>query len=153
MPTSVARPLLHTLHVLTFFLLFGTGLLIFMPNLRAAVTGGYSQVIRSSHRWGGLAYAVLPLLVVARFGPRAVWTPPERRTWRTRWQGLHTLATVGVGAAFVATGFVLWARDSVSEDLLDAAQTTHEWLTYAVAALLVGHLLEVAAAAVVARRD
>lgn len=151
MSTTVARPLLHALHTLTFAVLLGTGLLIYLPELRAAVTGGYSQWIRSGHRWAGVAFGALPLLVVAIFGPRAVFAPPARHTARTRWQGLHTVATVAIGVAFAASGFILWNPDSVSIRLLDASQTVHEWLAYTVTVLLGLHLVDVAAATVTAR--
>lgn len=149
--SSTAKPLLHTVHVLTFVVLFGTGLLLFLPGLRAAVTGGYSQVIRSGHRWGGLAYAVLPLLVIARFGPRAVFMSPSHPSLRSRLQGAHTLVTYAVGVVFVLTGAVMWAKDSVSEALFDAAQTTHDGLTWAVAVLVALHLAEVSVTAVATR--
>ena len=94
MSTALARPLLHTAHLLTFALLFATGLLLFLPGLRGAVTGGHSLLIRNAHRWGGVAFVVLPLLIMLRFGVRSLAAAPAARTLRTLWQGGHVGLTV-----------------------------------------------------------
>jgi cytochrome b subunit of formate dehydrogenase len=151
MSSPIARPLLHTAHLLTFVVLMATGILLFVPDLRAAVTGGYSQVVRESHRWGGVAFFVLPVLLTLRFGVRDVFAPPPERTLRSLWQGLHVAVTFVMGGLFTATGFVMWAKHSVSEDLLEHSRDLHDWMTWAVALLVLVHLVEVGIAALVTR--
>lgn len=151
MSSQIARPLVHAVHLLTFLVLFVTGLLLLVPDLRSAITGGYSQVVRESHRWGGVAFFVLPLLVILRFGVRSVFAPPAERTLRSLWQGLHVAVTVVTGVLFTVTGFVLWAKQAVPESLLDHSRDLHDWLTWAVGLLVLLHLVEVGVAALVGR--
>jgi cytochrome b subunit of formate dehydrogenase len=151
MSPALARPLLHTAHLVTFLALLATGLLLFVPSLRAAVTGGYSQVIRDTHRWGGVAFAALPLLLLARFGIRASLAPTGERGVRTLWQGLHIALTVLLGTLFTVTGMVIWWQRHMPESITDPARSLHDWLTYAAVVLVGLHLLEVGAAAIGAR--
>ncbi|MBI5506070.1 MAG: cytochrome b/b6 domain-containing protein [Deltaproteobacteria bacterium] len=151
MSSRVARPLVHTVHLLTFTVLFASGLLLFIPDLRAAITGGYSLIVRESHRWGGVAFFVLPIIIIMKFGVRSVFVAPQERTLRSLWQGLHVVLTVLIGVVFTVTGVVLWANRSVPESLLDPSRDLHDWLTYVVAVLLLAHLVEVAVAALFAR--
>ena len=151
MSPALARPLLHTAHLLTFAVLFATGLLLFSPELRAAVTGGYSLFLRDAHRWGGVAFVAFPALIIWRGGARRIFAPPERRTARSLWQGLHVAVTVLISAALTITGFVLWGRDRFPESFVDGSRAVHDWLTYAIAALLAIHLSDVGVAAVMTR--
>ncbi len=151
MSSALARPLLHTVHSVTFLALLATGLLLFMPGLRAAVTGGYSLVISEAHRWGGVAFVALPGLVILRYGVRAVFAAPEQRTLRSSWQGAHVAVMVLLSCVFAFTGFVLWAQDRFPELLVEGSFATHEWLTYAAIAFLALHLVDVGVTAFVAR--
>lgn len=151
MSPAVVRPLLHTIHLLTFVLLFVTGLLLLVPGLRAAVTGGYSLIIRDTHRWGGVAFAVLPAAVGLRFGVRHILAVPDAWTARALWQGSHVAITVLMSVVFTATGFVLWGKRSVPPSMVDASHSVHDWLTYAAGVLVTAHLLEVGIAALVGR--
>lgn len=151
MPNAIARPLVHTVHTMTFLALFVSGLLLFVPDLRAVMTGGYSLVVREIHRWGGVAFFVLPLLVTLRYGVRNVFSPPAERTLRSLWQGLHIALTLLIALAFIVTGFVMWASTSVPESLLDPSRDLHDWLTYVVGALVGLHVVEVAVSAVIGR--
>jgi Ni,Fe-hydrogenase I cytochrome b subunit len=150
-PPAVIRPLLHTIHLLTFALLFVTGLLLLVPGLRAAVTGGYSLLIGNVHRWGGVAFAALPAAVSLRFGVRTVFAAPEVWTSRALWQGLHVAITVLISILFTATGIVLWGKRTLPESIVEVSHSVHGWLTYAAGILLAVHLLDVGVAAVVGR--
>ena len=151
MSTALARPLLHTAHLLTFALLFATGLLLFLPGLRGAVTGGHSLLIRNAHRWGGVAFVVLPLLIMLRFGVRSVAAAPAARTLRTLWQGSHVGLTVLMSAVFTLTGAAIWAQRLLPDALGELCRSTHDWLTYAAGLMVAAHLIEVGMAALVAR--
>jgi cytochrome b subunit of formate dehydrogenase len=151
MSPALARPLLHTVHLATFLALLVTGLLLLVPGLRAAVTGGYSLLIRETHRWGGVAFTVLPVAIVAGAGARTVFVAHSQRTARTLWQGTHVALTVAMGVVFTVTGFVLWGKQLAPDAIVDVSRLAHDWLTYAAAVLVVAHLLEVGLAAVVGR--
>lgn len=151
MPSALARPVLHTLHLLTFAILLATGVLMISPELRTAFTGGYSLVIRRAHLWGGVAFAVLPAIVVFPLGMRNVFVATAERTPRTLWQGSHLIITIMIGAVFTATGLAIWEEGIVSESLADLSRSTHNWLTWVAAALLGLHLVEVGIASMVGR--
>ncbi len=151
MSAALARPLVHTVHVLTFAALLATALLLLLPTLRATLTGGYSLLIRDTHRWGGVAFAVLPVAMVLYFGARAVFVAPAQRTWRTVWQGAHVGVTLLLGVVFTLTGFVIWWKRWLPDGLVDTSRSVHDGLTYVAIVLVGAHLLEVALAALVAR--
>jgi cytochrome b subunit of formate dehydrogenase len=151
MSPALARPLLHTAHLLTFALLFATGLLLLLPGLRIAVTGGHSQLLRTAHRWGGVAFVVLPLLIMVRCGARSLAAAPAARTLRTLWQGGHVALTVVMSVVFTLTGAAIWAQRLLPEAAGELCRSTHDWLTYAAGCVVAAHLLEVGTAALVAR--
>lgn len=145
--SALARALLHTVHLVTAGILFGTGLLLLLPALRAQVTGGHSLLIRDAHRWGGVAFAVLPVLIVAAVGVRTTFAAPAARTLQTLWQGAHLGVTVAMGAVFTLTGIAIWEARRLPEALVDAARAAHDWLTWILAILVAAHLAEVGFAA------
>jgi hypothetical protein len=151
MSPALARPLVHTAHLLTFALLFVTGLLLLLPGLRVAVTGGHSLLIRNAHRWGGVVFVVLPLLIMVRLGARSLAAAPAAPTLRTRWQGGHVALTVVMSIVFTLTGAAIWAQRLLPEAFGEICRSTHDWLTYAAGLMVAVHLIEVGMAAVVAR--
>jgi hypothetical protein len=151
MLASAARPLLHTIHLVTLSVLLLTGLLLFVPSLRAAVTGGHSQLIRDAHRWGGVAFVVLPVVLVVVCGPRNVFVAPAQRTLRTLWQGLHMGISIIMGGIFTLTGFAIWDKRLLSTSIMEGSRALHDWLTYAAVLLVALHLVEVGLASLLAR--
>ncbi len=140
-----AQRALHAAHLLTFVALLATGLLLLFPELRAALIGGYSLVVRSVHCWVGVAFVVLPATVLAAGGLRALASAPTTVALRALWRRLHVWGTVLMGVLFTVTGAVLWVDAGVSEAFHDGSRATHNWLTWAGAGLLGVHLLELAA--------
>lgn len=151
MSPALARPLLHTAHLLTFALLFATGLLLLLPGLRAAVTGGHSLLIRDAHRWGGVAFVVLPLLIMVRFGARSLAAAPAALTLRMLWQGGHVALTVVMSAVFTLTGAAIWAQRLLPEAFGELCRSMHDWFTYAAGLVVAAHLLEIGTATLMAR--
>ncbi len=147
----LARSLLHTVHLVTAAILFSTGLLLLLPALRAHVTGGYSLFIRDAHRWGGVAFVVLPVVVVMACGARTIFVAPAERTLRTLWQGLHLGITWLISGIFAVTGFAIWDKRLLPPALMEGSRTVHDWLTYAAAALVALHLVDVGLAGLLAR--
>ena len=151
MPRSLGRLLLHSVHVLTFALLLSTGILMLSPELRSAVTGGYSLVLYGVHCWGGVAFVALPLLVVVASGGPAVLAPETTGRLRRLWQSTHMAVTVGFAVAFTATGLALWVKDSISQSTADLSFALHNGLTYAAGLLVALHVVEVAGSGMAAR--
>lgn len=135
MSPALARLVLHSAHLLTFAVVFASGLMLFLPNLREAVTGGYSLLIRDAHRWGGVAFAALPTLIIMRFGVSNVFVAPAERSTRTLWQAVHLALTVAMTLIFTITGFVIWWKRWLPEAVVDLSRLGHDNLTYAAAAL------------------
>ena len=151
MSPALARPLLHTAHLLTFAVLLATGLLLWLPGLRGAVTGGHSLLIRNAHRWGGVAFIMLPLIIMVCFGARSLAAAPAARTLRTLWQGGHVGLTVVMTGVFTLTGAAIWAQRVLPDAVGELCRSKHDWLTYAAGLMVAVHLLEVGMAALVAR--
>jgi hypothetical protein len=146
MTPARARPLLHAVHLVTAALLLATGMLLLFPGLRAEVTGGHALVIRDAHRWGGVAFAALPALILARAGMRSLHAAPAAGTTRALWRGVHVGITVVTGAAFTLTGAAIWAARLAPDGVVDAARSVHDGLTWALIALVAVHLAAVGAA-------
>jgi len=144
---ALARALLHTVHLATATLLFGTGLLLMFPTLRVQVTGGHSLLIRDAHRWGGVAFAVVPVVIVAVAGVRTTFAAPAVRTLRALWQGAHLGVTIAMGTVFTLTGVAIWEARRLPESLADLSRVAHDWLTWVLALLVAAHLAEVGFAA------
>jgi len=151
MSPTLARAVLHTAHLFTFALLLLSGLLLLIPGLRSVITGGYSLVIRETHRWGGVAFVALPALIVLGTGTRTVFAARTQHTAKAVWQRLHVAVTVLMSIVFTATGFALWTKALLPEPFLDTSLLLHDWLTYGAIALLGAHLFDVGLSALVAR--
>ncbi len=143
----LTRSLLHMVHLVTAAILFATGVLLLLPALRAQVTGGHSLLIRDAHRWGGVAFAALPVAIVAAVGVRKVLVPPVERTVRALWQSIHFGLTIAMGVIFTLTGIAIWEARRIPEALGDASRVAHDWLTWVLAMLVAVHVVEVGVAA------
>jgi hypothetical protein len=137
------RQALHHLYTLALLLLFMTGLLLGLPDLRARVVGGYGREILDIHLWVGwffLGLPVLVLLLAARPLLRDLLRrlgPPDGVTWRK----VHTVLTLVAGLTLGATGLVLWLDWAFSLVMTDVAVEVHEILSYLVIGILVLHLV------------
>lgn len=141
--TRFERPLLHTIHTLTFLVLLASGLLLFVPELRAYATGGYSLAIVWVHRWAGVASVALPFALLLYLGGPAVLAPPRTGTVRGALKAGHQAIVVAMTLLFAATGIVMWLRHPVYESIEDASRLLHGWMTYGAAILLLVHVLDV----------
>jgi hypothetical protein len=147
--SALAGPLLHAAHLASFLVLLVTGVLLLVPELRAAATGGYSLVIRESHCWTGVASVALPVLVVWRYGRPLAFRDVGRA--RRLWKAAHVMLTAVLMLLFALTGVALWGKAWVARPLVEDARQAHDWLTYAAAALVGVHLVEVGVASLHAR--
>ena len=148
---NIARPLLHAIHTATFLALFVTGLLLFVPELRALATGGYSLAIVRIHRWAGVASIGLPFALLVYLGGPAALAPPRTHTLRGLLKGTHQAIVVVLTLLFAATGFIMWLQQPIYESIEDSSRSLHDWMTYVAAVLLAVHLFDVAFIGTVAR--
>ena len=139
---EIARPALHMVHLLTFGVLLATGLLLLLPDLRAATVGGYALWLGGIHLWVGVAFVVAPLAILMRSRAPILFVAPSVRSARATWQALHVGTTVVMTVLFAVTGFALWADEFVGAKAAEASRTAHAWLTAAAGVFVAVHLLE-----------
>lgn len=141
---EILRRGLHTVHAATFLFLLGTGLLLYSPTLRASFTGGYSLTLRWLHRWGGVAFVLLPLPLIAIAGRSAIRGEEDKGChdpgWLVRWQGAHMLFTIGAAAIFTGTGMVIWLKALFPSLVVEWSYSLHNWLTYGSCVVMIPHL-------------
>lgn len=137
-----ARKSLHALNAVLFLLLLATGLLFQFPEWRGAILGGYGMLLQDLHRWGGVAFAVVPALALAWVGS-TLWRDAWKRASRPKGKNLrrgNLWAALAGGAGFTGTGAILWWGPRGMPVLVDASLWLHQVLTYAALAILVAHL-------------
>lgn len=134
---------LHALHAWLVLLLVATGVLLAFPDLRASVTGGYGQLLVDVHLWGGVAFALSPLLALAlarahlveelqrRLGPPDPWG----------WRKTHIVLSIVIVAGLSLSGVALWLDAHLSIAMADLARLSHEVLTVLVVLSLPVHLV------------
>ena len=87
------RSALHSSNALAFFALFGSGLLLQFPDLRAWLVGGYGREIQQIHLWLSVWFLAAPVLALGLLG-RSWWRESRRDLMSpaagTRWQSAHT---------------------------------------------------------------
>ncbi len=136
----------HLVHVASFLLLLGTGILLFWPTARGLLIGGYSLVIRRIHLWLGIPFVLAPLPLLGQFARRALDSampgiaPSKAQMWLTRWRWAHTTLTLAAAAIFAITGWIIWPPSNFDQSVVDWSHALHLWLTYAISAVLVVHV-------------
>ena len=138
-----ARRSLHALNAVLFLLLLGTGLLFQFPDWRGTLVGGYGMLLQDLHRWGGVAFAVVPALALAWVGS-VLWRDAWKRASRPKGKNLrrgNLWAALAGGVGFTGTGAILWWSPQGMPLLVDASLWLHQVLTYIALAILVAHLI------------
>jgi hypothetical protein len=133
--------LVHAAQILAFAAALATGILLFSPSLRAAITSGYSTLIGDVHQYSGRAQVLLALVLAGIWayaaGSQRLTAAADRwRTWRVTHVVLVSVAAVGLGA----TGIVLSSRGSYPLALVDYSFAIHLGLTYMSCAVIAGHV-------------
>lgn len=141
---SLARRLLaivHAAQVLIFAAALATGFLLFYPNLRGALTSGYSTSIREVHRWSGRGQVLFAVLLVGTWA-RLVTAPGSVRdstdTWRP-WRLTHVVLVIAMALGLAASGVVLSSPRSFSLPIVDYSLAVHLWLTYLSCGAVLAH--------------
>jgi len=147
---------LHWLHASAFFVLLGSGLVLYVPRLSELVAR--RQLVKDVHLYTGLAWAVLIgalILLGLRHGLRETIREVERfdaddLSWLLRRGGrpgrfnagqkLNTIVTAAFAVLFAVSGFLLWYGERDTRFRLANTILLHDGLMYVALVLLAGHL-------------
>jgi formate dehydrogenase subunit gamma len=147
---------LHWVHASAFFVLLGSGLVLYVPRLSELVAR--RQLVKDVHLYTGLAWAaVITLLILLglRHGLRGTIRELERFDGEDlRWllrrggragrfnagQKLNTIVTAAFAVLFAISGFLLWYGERDTRFRLANTILLHDGLMYVALVLLAGHL-------------
>jgi formate dehydrogenase subunit gamma len=147
---------LHWVHASAFFVLLGTGLVLYLPRLSEVV--GRRPLIKDAHFYTGVGWAVAILLIAGAGDRRGL-----RRTARElnlfdaddrRWllgrpvpqgrfnagQKLNAAITAAFAVLFFVTGLLLWYGERDTRFRLPSTILLHDGLMYVSLLVVVGHL-------------
>lgn len=153
---SATERAVHWVHAGAFFVLLGSGLVLYVPRLSELVAR--RPLVKDVHVYTAVAWIAALALVVAVGDRRGL-----RRTVReidrfddddVRWlrrmqapqgrlnagQKLNAALTASFALLFAVSGTLLWAGERDTRFRLDGAVLLHDALTVASLVLLVGHL-------------
>jgi formate dehydrogenase subunit gamma len=147
---------IHWVHASAFLVLLGSGLVLYLPSLAAAV--GRRPLVKEVHLLTALAWALALLAVLVlgdRKGLRAtareldVFDADDRRWLRGRrapqgrfnaGQKLNAALTAAFALLFAVSGVLLWLGERDTRFRFDSTIVLHDVLTYLSVPLLAGHL-------------
>ena len=147
---------LHWAHATAFFVLLGSGLVLYLPRLSELVAR--RNLIKDVHLYTGLAWATLiALLLLLGLGHGLRETIRELERFDAddlRWllrrggragrfnagQKLNAIATAAFAVLFAISGFLLWYGERDTRFRLANTILLHDGLMYASLVLLAGHL-------------
>jgi formate dehydrogenase subunit gamma len=147
---------LHWVHASAFFVLLGSGLVLYVPRLSELVAR--RQLVKDVHLYTGLAWAVLIallLLLGLRRGLRETIRELERfdgddLRWLLRRGGragrfnagqkLNAIVTAAFAVLFAVSGFLLWYGERDTRFRFANTILLHDGLMYLALVLLAGHL-------------
>jgi formate dehydrogenase subunit gamma len=153
---SVTERVLHWTHATAFFVLLGSGLILYLPALSVWVSR--RNLVKNVHIWTAVAWLVAIALVAVVGNRRRLledWREIERfdrddRRWlrgRRAPQGrfnagqkVNALLTVALALLLALSGFFLWLGERDHRFLLSGAGTLHDFLTWVSVILVTGHL-------------
>ncbi len=147
---------LHWIHAVAFFVLLGSGAVLYVPRLSDLI--GRRPMVKDVHVYTAVVWLAALALVVL-LGDRAAL----RRTLREldafdaddrRWlrggrapqgrfnagQKLNTALTAGLSALFVISGGLLWLGERNTSWRFASTIAVHDWVTIVSLVLLTGHL-------------
>lgn len=147
---------LHWTHATAFFVLLGTGLILWFPTLSVWV--GRRPLVKDLHLWTAVAWAVAVVVIIS-FGDRrrllADWREietidPDDRRWLlggkapqgrfNAGQKLSAIITVAFALLFAASGVLLWLAIRDNDFRWDGPIVVHDTLTVFSLAFVLGHL-------------
>ncbi len=149
--------LLHWVHASAFFVLLGSGLVLYLPTLSTAV--GRRPLIKDIHFWTGISWAGAILVIVAFGNRRALLrtarevdlfdrddrlflaghlNAPQGRF--NAGQKVNAILTAAFAVLFFASGLLLWYGERDTRFRLGGTAYLHDTLMYLSVLIVVGHL-------------
>ena len=147
---------LHWVHATAFFVLLGSGLVLYVPKLSEAVAR--RQTVKAVHLYTAIAWAVLIVAVVVLGDRRALrqtaheldvfdrddrlWLRGKRRPQGrfNAGQKLNAALTASFALLFAVSGSLLWLGERDTRFRWASTVMLHDGLMYISVFLLVGHL-------------
>lgn len=133
--------ILHGAQILIFAAALATGFLLFYPQLRIALTSGYSGTIREVHRWSGRGQVLLAVLLVGTWARLMVargYGGDRDNPWRA-WRLTHVIFVSAAALGLLASGIVLSSPRSFSLSMIDYSLATHLGLTALSCGVIIAH--------------
>ncbi|MGH2856890.1 MAG: cytochrome b/b6 domain-containing protein [Solirubrobacteraceae bacterium] len=152
---------LHWIHAAAFFVLLGSGLVLYLPALSTAI--GRRPLLKDIHFWTGLAWAAALVLVGA-----AGWLFDDRRALRrtlveldlfdrddlrflrgdlatpqgrfNAGQKVNAIVTAAFAVLFFVSGLLLWIGERNTDIRLGGTVYLHDVLMYVSVVIVAGHL-------------
>jgi len=148
---------IHWVHASAFFVLLGSGLVLYLPALSSDV--GRRPLIKDIHFWTGISWAGA-LLAIALVGNRAalirtvreidLFDRDDRRFLRGRTaspqgrfnagQKVNAIVTAAFAVLFFVSGLLLWLGERNTAIRLGGTIFLHDALMYLSVVIVVGHL-------------
>jgi formate dehydrogenase subunit gamma len=148
---------LHWANALGFFVLLGSGLVLYLPSLSELV--GRRPLVKDVHFWSGIGWVSLLALIVLlgdrrgllrtareidRFDPEDVgWLLGRRPAPPGRFnagQKVNAALTAALTVLFLVSGLLLWLGERDTRFRLASTVLVHDGLMFVALALLLGHL-------------
>ncbi len=154
---TLTERLLHWVHASAFFVLLGSGLVLYLPSLSRAVSR--RPLIKDVHVWTAVSWGGAILLIALLGNRRALartireidlFDRDDRRFLAGRLdapqgrfnagQKLNAILTAAFATLFAISGFLLWYGERDTRFRLPGTVFLHDTLMYLSVGLLVGHL-------------
>jgi formate dehydrogenase subunit gamma len=154
---SLTERLLHWVHASAFFVLLGSGLILYIPALSVAV--GRRPLIKDIHFYTGLSWAAALVLIALLGNRRAIartlreidlfdrddasflrgrMSAPQGRF--NAGQKVNAIITAGFAVLFFLSGLLLWLGERNTDIRLGGTLYLHDLLMYVSVVIVTGHL-------------
>ncbi len=154
---TVTERLLHWVHASAFFLLLGSGLVLYLPSLSAAV--GRRPLVKDVHFYTGIAWAGAILLVAVLGNRQALRATVREIDMFDRddlrflagnthapqgrfnaGQKVNAILTAAFAVLFFVSGLLLWYGERDTRFRLNGTVFLHDALMYVSLVIVLGHL-------------
>jgi formate dehydrogenase subunit gamma len=154
---TLTERVLHWVHATAFFVLLGSGLVLYLPSLSTAVNR--RPLVKDVHFWTGISWAGAILLVVALGNRRALratvreidlfdgddmrFLAGQTHAPQGRFnagQKVNAILTAAFAVLFFASGLLLWYGERDTRFRLAGTVFLHDALMYLSVVIVLGHL-------------
>ena len=154
---TLTERLLHWVHAAAFFVLLGSGLVLYLPSLATAVAR--RPLVKDIHFWTGISWAGA-ILLIAGVGNRRALAATLREIDRfdrddarflagrtsspqgrfNAGQKVNAILTAAFAVLFFVSGLLLWLGEQDTRFRLDGTVFLHDALMYVSLVVVAGHL-------------